>query len=104
MQTCEKCNATSPDTALECNNCKAILAVSSETARALKRLRNNSNVSTIRISGSDNACPACQAALKTYNKEDVPILPIAGCSHGFGCRCFYEPVSSVASLISRVIN
>jgi hypothetical protein len=104
MQTCEKCNATSPDSALECLNCKASLAVSSETARALNRLRNNSGVTAIRISGSDSACPACQAILQTYGKEDVPILPIPGCSHPMGCRCFYEPVSLVASLISRVVN
>lgn len=104
MQTCEKCNAISPDNAIECSNCKSTLVVSSQTAKALKRFRNNPRVTAIRISGHSDACPACMNALKTYSKEDVPVLPIAGCSHTNGCRCFYEPISLVAALISRVIN
>jgi|GEM_PF-158227 len=104
MQTCEKCNANSPDSFTECVNCKSILAVSSQTAKSLKRFRNNTRVTAIRISGHGDACPACQNALKTYSKEDVPVLPKSGCSHANGCRCFYEPVSPVAVLISRVIE
>jgi hypothetical protein len=104
MQTCEKCNAISPDTALECNNCKTTLAVSSQTSKTLKRFRNNPRVTAIRISGHFDACPACQAALQTYSKEETPVLPFPGCSHAHGCRCFYEPVSPIAALISRVIN
>ncbi|HBG75295.1 MAG: hypothetical protein A2X25_12405 [Chloroflexi bacterium GWB2_49_20] len=102
MQTCEKCNATSHDTAIECPNCKTTLAVSSQTASALKRFRNNPHVTAIRISGHSDACPACQAVLQTYSKEEAPVLPIPGCSHTHGCRCFYEPVSPVAALIGRV--
>lgn len=104
MQTCEKCNATLPDTAIECTNCKATLAVSSQTAKALKRFRINPSVTAIRISGHSDACPACQVVLQTYAKEDAPVLPIPGCSHIHGCRCFYEPVSPVAALISRVTH
>jgi hypothetical protein len=104
MQTCEKCNANSPDTSIECSNCKTTLAVSSQTAKTLKRFRNNTRVTAIRISGHSDACPACQIALKTYTKEDIPVLPIPGCSHTNGCRCFYEPVSPIASLISRVFD
>lgn len=104
MQTCDKCNAISPDTSIECSNCKSILAVSSQTAKTLKRFRNNPNVISIRISGHSDACPACQKFLNTYAKEDVPVLPIPGCSHTNGCRCFYEPFSPVAALTSRVIE
>lgn len=104
MQTCEKCNANSPDTAIECSNCKSTLVVSSQTAKALKRFRNNTSVTAIRISGHSDACPACQNALQVYSKEDIPVLPIPGCSHTNGCRCFYEPVSPIAALISRLVN
>jgi hypothetical protein len=104
MQTCEKCNANSPDSFIECSNCKSTLAVSSQTAKTLERFRNNTRVTSIRISGHSDACPACQIALKTYPKEDIPVLPIPGCSHANGCRCFYEPISPIAALISRVID
>ncbi len=104
MLTCEKCNAISPDTAIECSNCKSNLAVSSQTAESLKRFRNNSRVTAIRISGHSDACPACQITLQTYSKEDIPVLPTPGCSHTNGCRCFYEPISPIAALISRVIH
>jgi hypothetical protein len=63
-----------------------------ELAQALKKLKNNERVSLIRISVADNCCPACAAAQGAYPKESVPVLPIEGCSHGLGCRCFYEPV------------
>jgi hypothetical protein len=104
MQTCEKCNATSPDSATECIHCKTNLLVGSLSARALKRFRNNPHVTAIRISGNADACPACQAALQTYSKEEVQSLPIPGCSHSNGCRCFYEPVSLHTALISRVVH
>lgn len=104
MQTCEKCNATAPDNANECSHCKSTLVVSSQTAKALKRLRNNPDVTAIRLSGHPDACPACNNVLKTYSNDDVPVLPNAGCSHANGCRCFYEPISPVAALISRVVS
>jgi len=104
MQTCEKCNAISPDTAIECTNCKSTLAVSSQTAETLKRFRNNPRVTAIQISGHSDACPACKIAMQTYSKEVIPVLPILGCSHTNGCRCFYEPISPIAALISRVIT
>lgn len=104
MQTCVKCNAISSDTSLECSNCNSSLVESSLTATALKRFRNNPRVTAIRVSGHSDVCPACQKAFNTYSKEDTPVLPIPGCSHTYGCRCFYEPVSPVTSLISRVIK
>lgn len=104
MQTCVICNAISSDTSLECSNCKSSLVTSSQTAVSLNRLRKNTRVSAIRISGNFDACPACQKVLNTYSKEETPVLPVQGCSHPNGCRCFYEPVSTVAALISRVVK
>jgi hypothetical protein len=39
-----------------------------------------------------DACPACQEMQGTYPKDKVPKLPIEGCSHENGCRCFYQPL------------
>ncbi len=64
----------------------------SVTARARADLQQNERVSQIRVSVSGNCCPACAAAQGAYAKDQVPILPIEGCSHGLGCRCQYEPV------------
>ncbi|MCC6145962.1 MAG: hypothetical protein IT308_00185 [Anaerolineaceae bacterium] len=46
----------------------------------------------IRISVADNACPACQQVMGAYPKDQLPRLPVEGCSHPNGCRCFYDPV------------
>jgi hypothetical protein len=48
-------------------------------------------VRSIRLIVWDDACPACRAAEGSYSKADAPALPIPGCSHPYGCRCFYEP-------------
>jgi len=92
MQTCSKCNASSPDVAKNCVNCGAELTEFSTTAMARKRFRDNPRVRTVRISVSHDSCPSCQENEGTYPKEDLPILPIEGCSHSRGCRCFYQPV------------
>jgi hypothetical protein len=31
------------------------------------------------------------AAEGEFPKDEVPALPVRGCSHAHGCRCFYEP-------------
>jgi hypothetical protein len=48
-------------------------------------------VSRIRLVVDDEACPACLAAEGEFTKDAVPTLPVPGCSHARGCRCFYEP-------------
>jgi hypothetical protein len=118
MQTCFKCNASSPDNALNCVHCDADLRNYSTTAVALKRFRANPRVKAVRVTVAGDACPVCYEALKTYPKDKVPRLPLEGCSHDGsrlryherGCRCFYEPVLSdtaimvadCATIISKV--
>lgn len=92
MQTCGDCNTQSSDVANTCPNCGANLAERSHTALARKALQANNRVRLIRISVMNNCCPACAAMQGAHPKHSVPILPVPGCSHGLGCRCYYEPV------------
>lgn len=92
MQTCSICHAQSPDTAVKCTNCQADLREYSISAVALKEFKANPRVDTIILSIAGDACPACQQLQGTYTKENVPTLPVEGCSHALGCRCFYQPV------------
>jgi len=92
MQTCGQCNTQSPDLLAVCARCGADLKTQSLTTLARVKFQQNERVSQIRVSVSDNCCPACAAAQGAYAKDQVPVLPIEGCSHGLGCRCYYEPV------------
>jgi hypothetical protein len=91
VRTCTRCQAQSPDEAARCAICGADLAVYSATAVALARLQASPRVSRIRLVVGDDACPACLAAEGEFAKEAAPSLPVRGCSHPRGCRCFYEP-------------
>lgn len=91
MQTCTNCNAPSPDVARTCVNCGADLTEMSATAIARKRFQSNPRVGLVRILVNHDACPACQEKEGTYSKDAVPVLPVEGCSHEHGCRCFYQP-------------
>jgi hypothetical protein len=102
MQTCSKCNATSPDDALTCVSCNANLSEFSATSIALKRMQANPRIKAIRVSVADDACPHCYELLKTYSKNEVPALPHHGCSHENGCRCFYEPVLEETAIVGKV--
>lgn len=104
MQTCSKCNASSPDTAAACVKCGAVLHEFSATAVALKRLRANPRVSAIRVTVAHDACPHCYELLKTFPKDQVPALPHPGCSHENGCRCFYEPVLAETAIVGKVVK
>jgi hypothetical protein len=95
VQICSKCHAQSPDTTSRCLNCDADLNEWSDTAVALKRIQANPRVSYVRISVSQDCCPACRQMEGAYAKDAVPKLPVEGCSHGLGCRCFYQPVLEV---------
>lgn len=92
MQTCTRCNTQSPDSALLCANCQADLSEYSATAVALKRFQVNPRVQLVKISISSDSCPVCNEARGAFEKDAVPRLPVEGCSHANGCRCFYEPV------------
>lgn len=91
MQTCSQCNAQSPDEASNCVNCDADLSEYSTTEIARKNFLANPRVSFVRVLVANDSCPACQELEGTYEKDEVPSLPIKGCSHGLGCRCFYQP-------------
>ena len=92
MQTCSACNAQSPDAATNCLKCDADLSKNSMTAVSLKKFRENPRVRDVRLVISENACPVCATYEGTYTKNEVPTVPIEGCSHPEGCRCFYEPM------------
>ena len=92
MQTCSKCFTLSPDSAKVCSNCQADLRELSTTAMSLKRILANSRAIAIHLAVPLNACPACRAVEGTYPKDQVPVLPVEGCSEPNGCRGFYEPV------------
>ncbi len=95
MQTCFQCNSQSPDSADLCTNCQADLKYYSTTAVALRRFRENPRVRDVRLVVAHDCCPACRAAEGTYEKDKTPELPVEGCSHSLGCRCFYEPMLNV---------
>jgi RNA polymerase subunit RPABC4/transcription elongation factor Spt4 len=92
VQTCSRCFTISPDSARVCANCQADLMEFSTTAVTLKKLKENPRVRAIRISVHADDCPVCAAIQATYSKDNVPHLPVEGCSHEDGCRCFFEPV------------
>jgi hypothetical protein len=91
VQTCTVCSTSSQDEVQICPTCGSDLRESSATAVALKKLKDNPRVSMIRVQVMGDACPVCQEAMGAYSKESAPRLPIEGCSHRNGCRCFYAP-------------
>jgi len=92
MQTCSRCNASSPDPAPACINCGVDLGEFSVSALTLREYQKNSRVSFIRINAAGDACPLCYESRGEFKKDEVPQLPHQGCSHALGCRCTYEPV------------
>jgi Double zinc ribbon len=95
VQICSRCQAQSDDSAKICFSCGSDLREWSNSAVALKRMRENPRVNYIRIAVSNDSCPACRAAEGAYAKEMTPGLPVEGCSHSLGCRCFYQPALEV---------
>ncbi len=92
MQTCSRCNTLNPDTTLFCINCQADLRELSTAVVSLKRFQDNPRVRNIILNVADDACPVCQKLQGAYPKDEAPRLPVEGCSHKDGCRCFYQPV------------
>ncbi len=92
MQNCSRCNTQSPDTVIICPNCQADLREYSKNAVALKHFQANPRVVGVNLAVHGDACPACQEIQGTYPKDQVPKLPVEGCSHAQGCRCFYQPM------------
>lgn len=92
VQICSRCKTSNTDTATHCQNCQADLSEWSQLAVARKELQENPRISHIRISVTNDCCPACAQFAGVYPKDTVPQLPVEGCSHDLGCRCFYLPV------------
>ena len=62
-----------------------------EQRAALKNIREGL-ATRVRVLASRDSCPACRAMEGAYELNEAPQLPVEGCSHALGCRCFYEPV------------
>lgn len=58
----------------------------------LQRIVEGGVATRVRILASYDCCPVCRALSGAYEFDDVPPLPIEGCSHPLGCRCHYAPV------------
>ena len=94
MQTCSRCQTLAPDNASHCPNCDADLKEFSASVVALHEFQANARVYAVHVATSEDACPACDAIQGTYPKDQAPSLPVEGCSHPHGCRCFYQPMLS----------
>lgn len=92
MQTCSRCNAQIPDTIDMCPDCGAEMRMYSTTAVTLRKFQENPRVLMVNVITHEDACPTCQEIQGTYPKDKVPKLPVEGCSHENGCRCFYQPL------------
>jgi len=92
MRTCSNCHLQFSDETLICPNCETDLASGAVKAKDVQELIDNSRVKNLRLIVARDACPACQAMQGTYFKEDVPALPIHGCSSPDGCRCMVVPL------------
>lgn len=92
MQTCSRCNTESADPVAICPNCGADLSEYSIQAVTLRKFLENPRVTAVNLIVHADACPACQAMQGTYPKDQAPKLPVEGCSHENGCRCFYQPL------------
>jgi hypothetical protein len=58
---------------------------------ALEKIRNGL-ATRVRILVAPDACPVCRAREGAYAFDDVPELPLEGCSRVGGCNAVYAPV------------
>ena len=69
------------------------LEISAERQRkALEKIRSGGIATKVRILANQDSCPVCRTFEGAYDFDDVPLLPLEGCSHPQGCRCHYAPV------------
>jgi RNA polymerase subunit RPABC4/transcription elongation factor Spt4 len=92
VQVCSNCNTNTNDDTLICPTCKSDLSKYSVSSVFLAALMANPRVKMITLSVSNDACPTCKAKQGTYEKDQVPKLPIQGCSEPLGCTCTYQPI------------
>lgn len=58
---------------------------------ALERIRNGL-ATKVRIMVAPDCCPVCKMFEGAYEFDEVPELPLEGCSRIGGCNAVYEPV------------
>ena len=69
----------------------AIATRRAEQKKALENIKNGL-ATKVRIMVYHDCCPVCRATEGAYEFDEAPELPLEGCSHPNGCRCFYAPV------------
>jgi hypothetical protein len=62
-----------------------------EQQAALERIRNGL-ATKVRIMVAPDCCPVCRAYEGAYPFDEVPELPLEGCSRIGGCNAVYQPV------------
>ena len=62
-----------------------------EQRAALERIKNGL-ATKVRIMVAPDCCPVCRAFEGAYEFDDVPELPLEGCSRVGGCNAVYAPV------------
>ena len=70
---------------------EAVQKRKAEVEAALKRMQENPRITKIVVVVPGDACPACQEVFGTYEKDNVPELPMDACTHPMGCRAYYQP-------------
>jgi hypothetical protein len=76
------------------------VAVATEITDAERREKQNAALERIktglatkvRIMVAPDCCPVCRAHEGAYMFDDVPQLPLEGCSRAGGCNAVYAPV------------
>jgi hypothetical protein len=63
-----------------------------EHLATLTRIREGAIATKVRILANHDCCPVCRAHEGAFAFDEVPALPLEGCSHPNGCRCMYAPV------------
>lgn len=62
-----------------------------EHKAALENIKNGL-ATKVRILVDDGACPVCKYYDGAYEFDEVPELPLEGCSNPKGCNAYYAPV------------
>lgn len=63
-----------------------------EHRQMLENIQSGGIATKVRILANHDSCPVCRSVEGAYAFDDVPELPLEGCSHPMGCRCFYAPI------------
>lgn len=63
-----------------------------EHRKVLEKIESGGIATKVRILANHDSCPVCRRLEGAYDFKEVPELPLEGCSHPMGCRCYYAPV------------